>query len=419
VTTTTLDAPRRARARHRARPRPTAALTLLASIIVSLLAASSAPTPLYAVYQHQWGFTPITTTIVFGVYAVTVLAALLVFGRISDHLGRRPVLLAALAVQAAAMLVFVFAGDVTALLVARVVQGLSTGAAVGALGAALLDVDRPRGTAANAVAPATGTATGALVSALVVRYLPAPTHLIYLLLLAVFVLQAAGVLLLRETVAPVPGARAALVPQLALPRQVRRPAAVAVPVLFAVWALAGFYGSLGPALTGALVHSHSVLYGGLSLFILAGTAALSVLLLRHTPTRAVLYAGLLTLITGVAVTLVAIDADSPAGFFLGSAVAGVGFGAGFQGAIRLVMPLTRPHERAGVLSLLYVVSYLGLGLPAVVAGVLVVHVGGLLATAREYGLAVIVLAGLALIGLLTSRPATAANPVHAAAGTVD
>jgi MFS family permease len=139
----------------------------------------------------------------------------------------------------------------------------------------------------------------------------------------------------------------------------------------------------------------------------------SVLLLRNAPTRTMLYAGALALIIGVGVTLVSIGVSSAAGFFVGSAISGVGFGSGFQGGIRLVMPLARPHERAGVLSLLYVVSYLGMGLPAVIAGVLVVHLDGLLGTAREYGIAVIVLAGVALIGLLTNRQAS--NPVPAAA----
>jgi hypothetical protein len=178
-------------------------------------------------------------------------------------------------------------------------------------------------------------------------------------------------------------------------------------VPFAVWALAGFYGSLGPALTSTVDHSHSAVYGGLSLFVLAGVAAASVLALRNAPTRTVLYTGVLALITGVGVTLISIGAGSAAGFFTGSAVAGVGFGSGFQGGIRLVVPLAHPHERAGVLSLLYVVSYLGMGAPAVLAGVFVVHFGGLLTTAREYGIAVIVLATGALAGLLTSRPSNA------------
>ncbi|HEY4703833.1 MAG TPA: MFS transporter, partial [Streptosporangiaceae bacterium] len=177
----------------------TAAFYLLASIIVGFLAGSSAPTPLYAVYADRWGFSPITTTIVFGVYALAVLTALLTVGSLSDHVGRRPVLLAALAVQVVAMVVFITADGVPQLLVARIVQGLSTGAAAGAIGAGMLDLNKTRGTIANAVAPITGTAAGALGSGLLVQYLPQPTHLVYLVLLGVFVLQAIGVLVMPET----------------------------------------------------------------------------------------------------------------------------------------------------------------------------------------------------------------------------
>src|SRR6185369_4951679 len=99
------------------------------SMEVSFLAGSIAPTPVYALYQAAWGFTPITTTLVFGVYALAVLASLLVVGSVSDHVGRRPVLLGALVFQALAMLVFATAGSVNALLIARVVQACSTSTA--------------------------------------------------------------------------------------------------------------------------------------------------------------------------------------------------------------------------------------------------------------------------------------------------
>ena len=244
----------------------------------------------------------------------------------------------------------------------------------------------------------------ALVSALAVQYLPAPTHLIYLVLLAVLAGQAAGVLGMRETATPRPGALRSLVPDIRLPRAVRNEVAIAAPVLFAVWALAGFYGSLGPALAAMLVHSSSVVYGGLSLFILAGIASASALVLNSVTARSVLYLGIAALIGGVAVTLLATSTDSAMVFFAGTAIAGVGFGSGFQGSIRLVVPLVGDQDRAGVLSALYIVVYLGLGVPAVIGGVLVTQVNGLLATAREYGLAVVVLAALALAGLLVHRP---------------
>jgi predicted MFS family arabinose efflux permease len=403
---------RRARRREgrtggrQARLSGTPALVLLASLIVSLLAASSAPTPLYAIYQQHWGFSPITTTIVYGVYALTVLASLLTLGRLSDYVGRRPVLLAALAVQVISMVVFATADGVGGLLIARVIQGLSTGAALGAIGAAMLDIDTKRGALANAMSPGLGSGSGALLSALFVQFLPAPTHLIYLALIGVIVVQAAGVALLRETVTRSHVPAAALVPELRLPRSVRGPLLAATPVVFAVWALGGLYGALGPSLVRALTGSSSAVLGGGSLTLLTVTAVISTYLLRNAPARSVMLTGIAALVAGVAITLVALSTGSAALFFAGTAVSGIGFGTGFQGGIRTVVPVAAPHERAGVLSLLFTVSYLGLGVPAVAAGFLAVHGAGLTGAARDYGAALILLAAFALAAL--TRPWRAA-----------
>jgi predicted MFS family arabinose efflux permease len=385
-----------------------AAFALQVSILVTFLAGSSAPTPLYAVYQAEWGFSPITVTVVFGVYAVAVLAALLTVGSLSDHIGRRPVLLAALVLQAAAMIVFISAAGVPELLVARVAQGLSTGAAVGALGAGILDLNKEKGTIANGVGPVMGTAVGAIGSGLLVQFLPSPTHLVYVVLLAIVVLQGIGVVLMTESSTSKPGALASLRPHFGLPLAVRRPLLVAVPALVAVWALAGFYGSLGPTLVRLVVGSSSIVLGGLSLFVLAGSGGLTVLLLRNTAPRKVMLIGGVALLVGVGLTLLGISYTSTTVFFAGTAVAGVGFGGGFQGALRTVVPLAAPHERAGVLSNIYVVSYLAMGLPAVIAGFLVVHGGGVTTTAQGYGVAVMALAALALLGL--SRPVRRSQP---------
>jgi MFS family permease len=384
---------------------PMVAFYLQASIAVFFLAGSSAPTPLYAFYQAEWGFSPITTTIVFGVYALAVLSALLTVGSLSDHVGRRPVLLAAVVAQVITMAIFMTADGVPALLVARIVQGLSTGAAMGAIGAGLLDVHHAKGTIANAVAPLTGTAVGAIGSGLLVQYLPVPAHLVYAVLLAVFAVQAVGVLAMAESAGTRPGALASLRPRFGVPVAARAAVLIAAPVLVAMWALAGFYGSIGPALVRQVVGSNSLFVGGLALFVLAGSGALAVVALRALRPSAEMFVGTAALLTGVGLTLLAIDRDAASLFFIGGSVAGAGFGASFQGAIRTVIPLAAPHERAGVLSIVYVVSYLAMGLPAVIAGFLVVHGGGLVPTAREYGVAVMGLAALALFGLMRSaRP---------------
>ena len=378
----------------------TSTLILLASIVVSFLAASSAPTPLYATYAAQWHFSPITTTIVFGIYAIAVLLSLLIAGRLSDHIGRRPVLLAALALQIAAALVLTTAGGVGTLLLGRVVQGIATGGAIGALGAAMLDVDRSRGTLANASAPGIGTGVGALLSGWLVQYAPAPTYLVYLVLVAVFVVQGVAVLRMPETVSRKPGARAALRPELAVPSGLRGPVLAAAPILFAVWALAGFYGSLGPALARHLSGSTSTVVAGLGLFLLAVTGSLSALVLDRTPPRRVMVLGIAVLAASAVATLVAISSGSTLGFFGSTLVAGLGFGAGFQGGIRTVVLRAAPHERSGVLSVLYIICYLGMAVPSVVAGVLVVHGGGLIDTARGYAVFILVLSAAALAGLV-------------------
>ncbi|MDZ5441601.1 MFS transporter [Micromonospora sp. 4G57] len=377
---------------------PKVSLLLLASILVSFVAASTAPTPLYGIYQARWHFSPITTTVVFAIYAVAVLASLLTFGKLSDHVGRRPVLLVAIAIQIIALVIFIFANGVPTLLAARVVQGLSAGAATGAVGAAMLDINRVRGTLANSIAPGIGTGTGALLSALLIQFLPAPTRLVYVVLLVVLLIQGLGVVLMPETVTPMKGALQSLRPEIKLPPAVRAPLLAVVPVVFAIWALAGFFVALGPALVRALMAT-SIVVGGLVVFVFSLFGVSTILLLRNAAARTVMHTAITALILGMIITVVSVTADSIAGFFVGLALGGVGFGGGFQGSLKTVMPLVEAHERASVLSLLYIVCYVGFGLPTVIAGFLVVYAGGLPRTANEYSVAVILLAVVALLGL--------------------
>jgi hypothetical protein len=284
------------------------------------------------------------------------------------------------------------------------VQGLSTGAAASAIGAAMIDLDRAKGTLANAVAPMTGTATGALGGGLLVQYAPAPMMLVYALLGAVLVAQALAVVMMRET-APLTRGRllASLRPQFRLPVRVRGPMLAAVPALIAAWALAGFYGSLGPALVRRMSGSNSLAIGGITLGVLAASGAATVFVLAKREARATMRYGAAALALGVTLTLIAMAHGAVVVFFAGSVIAGSGFGAAFQGAIRSVLPLAEADERAGVLSVVYVIAYVAMGVPAILGGLRVVHGGGIMTTGREYGLAVIVLAAFALAGTLVPR----------------
>jgi MFS family permease len=379
-----------------------ATFVLLSSTMVTLLAAASAPTPLYSVYARRFAFSSTTLTVIFGVYAVSVLTALLIGGSLSDHVGRRPVLFAGLTVEIASLIVFATASGAGQLLLARVLQGVATGTALSAVGAGLVDLDKIRGTVANGVGGPAGTAVGAIGSAVLVSTLPAPTKLVYLTLAGLFALQAIAVLLMAETSPTTPGALASLRPRFAVPARVRTPLLIAAPVLFAVWALAGYYASLGPTLVRVVDGSNSVIVGALALTALAGTASLTVFLGRAVEPRKLIFVATPVLIAGAAVTLGAVSARSLALFFVGSVISGVGFGGGLQASLGTVVPCALPHERAGVLSIVFVVSYLGLGIPAVLAGIRVVQVG-IGATASEYLIGVMVLAAGALAATAFQR----------------
>lgn len=382
---------------------PRTAFYLLASITMSFLAGSSAPTPLYPVYQRLWHFSPVTVTVIFAVYAMAALTMLLVTGRLSDHVGRRPVLIAATVAQTFTMVVFATAQGVTALIAARILQGFATGAALGAVGAGMLDIDRDRGTVANAVAPAMGTAVGGLIAGAMVRWLPAPTHLVYVVLAAVYLLQAVGVMLMPEPGARRPGALASLKVQWRAPRSTHGPLLSAAPLLIAGWAIVGFYLSLGPALIHRVFGLDASLVGGVVPFLMVGSAGLAVLLWHRLHERRMRLGGASALVVGMAASLTALDLHATSAFLAASVVAGAGFGLGFQGALRSVVAAAAATERAAVLSVVFVVSYLALGLPAVAAGLVVARTGHLVETALGLGALVIALAALALHAA-TRRP---------------
>jgi hypothetical protein len=173
-----------------------------------------------------------------------------------------------------------------------------------------------------------------------VAYLPAPTHTVYLVLATILTVQLVGGAALLGSSDRLPGALRSLTPRLRVPAQTRRSVMVAIPVLFAVWALAGFYGSLSPALLGTLSKSSSVVLGSFGLFLLAIVASLSTVALRNAQDSTVLHVGLSGLAIGVVGVLVAISAHSAVGLLVATAIAGVGFGSGFQGALRTVLAKT-------------------------------------------------------------------------------
>jgi MFS family permease len=234
----------------------------MASVLGLLVFASSAPSPLYGVYQQKWHFSATTLTAVFGVYALALIVTLLVVGPLSDYVGRRPVVVAALVLEIAAMLLFLAADDVEWLYGARVLRGCAVGAATSALSAALIDLQPDGSTLApvvNSFVPGFGLALGALLTSALVQYGPERPHLIWWLLLGSFVLAIVGVIAVPEPVARHPGALRSLRPRLGVPRPCLGEFIVGVPGMVALWALGGFYLSLGPLLAASITGSSNLL----------------------------------------------------------------------------------------------------------------------------------------------------------------
>jgi len=386
-----------------------AAFWLVGGVLVLLFFAAAAPSPLYGVYQAQWQFSAITLTTIFAAYALLLLITLLVFGSVSDYLGRRRVILAGLAMAAGACGLFLAADGVGLLFAARALQGAAVGTATSALGAALIDL-QPAGSRRAAVittsASMLGLAAGGLSASALVQYGPARTHLIWWLLLGVSLAAAVAVLRMPETTPTRPGVLASLRPRVAVPRQARGAFGMALPCVIAVWMLSGFYLSLGPSLATQVLRSPDLLWGGLVIFLVAGTGAAASVVFRGLSGPSAMLAGCLTLLGGTAVTLTAIELPSAVAFLTGTAVAGAGFGTAMLGAFRTISALAPPGQRASLIAAYFIASYLAFSIPVVAAGVAAAHVG-LHRTALVYCAVIAVLAAVAAGSLIfrgRSRP---------------
>ncbi|MDJ0392832.1 MFS transporter [Rhodococcus sp. G-MC3] len=388
---------------------PTAAFWVVGLTYLVVMASSAAPSPLYPVYQGEWGFSATTLTVVFAVYAVALLVALLTVGSLSDHVGRKPILISALVLLVVSLFLFIVADGVPGLIAARVVQGLAAGTATGALSAAVIDLQpsESAGPLINSVAPSIGLASGALGAGLLVQLAPAPTVLVYALLIGGVVLLAAALMLVPETSAmrTVESRRhlaKLLLPRAAFPTGARVPFLMMVPALVATWSLGGFHLSLGPSIIKSLFGIDNHIVGGLEIFALFFSGAVAAACVRTRPPRIVMILGALVLAAGVATSLVSITIASVPLYFLGSVIAGAGWGSTFLGAMRTLGVLVPADERGSVFATTFVISYLAFSVPAVIGG-FAVHTFGLQPSAVVYGSFVIVLA------LLSSAGFTAAS----------
>jgi MFS family permease len=367
-----------------------------AAVIGLCLFASVVPSPLYHSYAVLWGFSPLTLTLIFATYAFGVLAALLLVGRVSDQVGRRPVLLAALSTLMVSSVLYIVADGTAWLFVARGVQGLATGAAISTASAALLDLHVRRDPVSvglmNGVASAAGLGLGSLVSSGLVQAGAAPRTLPYVVVLVLFAVALAGAYWMPEPV--LDRTRFRLTPQRpGVPAGIRHAFLLAGLATLSSWSIAGLFFSIGAQLSDQLFSTTNVMLGAIAGVLLGAGGATSQLLFHRSAPWLGASAGSLGLAVGMVLVVVATATDSSAAFVVGMALAGLGFGVAFLGGLRQLVVVIPPEHRAAVMSAFYVVAYASLSVPAVIAGIVVTHLG-LDTTFEVFGA---VVAGIALL----------------------
>lgn len=371
-----------------------------------MMAGASAPSPFYPVLAAEIGFTSATITMVFAVYAITLLLTLLTAGSLSDHVGRRPVASVGLLLLAASVFVFWHADSVTVLMAGRAVQGIASGLLLSSLSAAITDLERPDkpGSAAvwNAVAPMAGLGSGALISGVVLDLAAEPMRDIFGPLTVVYVLLAALLWFVPETAPRSPGALRSLSFKLTVPAAMRADFLRSAPAIFAGWATGGLFLSLGASIVATELGGRAHLWQGLSVALLAGTGGLAAFLIRRQHAHTIVTFGTAALTIGTLLSLGALALGSLPLYLVTVSITGAGFGTAFFGVVRALSPHIPATQRADVFAVIFLVSYVAFGVPTVLAGLLV-QVFGLNPVSYGYGILVALLAGTACVLQLRQR----------------
>lgn len=380
---------------------------LLAYAFAAIMAGTTLPTPMYSLYAQQIHFSVLTTTVIYAVYAGGVLAALLAFGRWSDVIGRKPVLIAGVVAAGASAGVFLDADTVPMLLVGRALSGVSAGLFTGAATAAIIEAAPPRwrshSSAIATVANIGGLGVGPVLSGILVEYAPAPLHLSFVVHVVFVLLAGLAVLVVPETYTRT-GQLDFHPPS--VPPQLRHVFAIAAAAGFCGFAVMGLFTAVAPTFLASLigVTNHAVA-GLIVASIYSASAVAQIATARAAPRRAIMF-GCAALALGMVILALALQFSSVTALIVAALVCGAGHGISFSRGLAAVTAEALPEQRAGVSSTYFIVAYIAISLPVIGEG-FAAHVWGLRTAGMCFAAAVAALACLCLLMSVTqSRRAT-------------
>jgi len=376
------------------------AFPLLAYAFAAIMVGTTLPTPMYALYGANLQFAVLTTTVIYAAYAGGVLVALLLFGRWSDAIGRRPMLLSGVVAALASAAVFLVADSVGALLVGRVLSGLSAGIFTGTATAAVIEAAPPswraKAAAVATVANIGGLGIGPLLAGVLVQYAPAPLHLSFVVHIALALLAGLAVLIVPETSQRTGSIG---VQRLSVPAEVRSVFVIAGLAAFAGFAVTGLFTAVAPSFLADVVGiDNNAVAGMIACSIFAASAVAQVAARGITPQRAVAV-GCAILVVGMLILAVALHLSSLVGLIAAAVVSGVGQGISFSRGLAAVVERTPAQRRAEVSSTYFVVAYVAISLPVVGEG-LAARAWGLRTAGVSFAVAVAILAGICLVAIL-------------------
>lgn len=345
------------------------------SAVVSLTAAFVAlavPIPLFNVYRAEDGFTHADISRAVGIYALGTLVALLVTGRLSNHLGRRPVAMVSLGLLLLGCLLLLDVHDAGTLLFARGMMGLGAGMASSNVTAYIVDSTPARpawlASVTSSQTPMFGLAIGAVASGALVQFAPWPRQLVYIAAISVLLVSAALIAMSPETVARAPGAWRSLRPTVGVPPRVRHLLPGAAAVFLATWATGAFYQSFVPALVEGQLHSHSPLIPGLAFAAYMAPSAVGAPLGDRFSPATAQRTGMVAFLVAMIGIITAITTGALVLFFTATIVAGASQGIALSATTRGLLQGSMLTERAAIFSVIYLICYSAAAFPSLIAG---------------------------------------------------